>query len=126
MYKYNRERYNRWQGYRISQFSSSVNLFLSFAVASLGFAINLKLNNNFNNIYMLVTVIKFWSFSALFGSIVTISRLIDFRLTARKVKTGRACYSLIAKKFGLITWTFFYLQVIAYAVGALLFINGVV
>jgi hypothetical protein len=39
------ERYLRWQEYRINQLSFAINLFLSFAVASIGYAINLKLSS---------------------------------------------------------------------------------
>lgn len=38
-------RYVRWQDHRITQLSFAANLFLGFAVASLAYAINLKLEN---------------------------------------------------------------------------------
>jgi hypothetical protein len=36
-----KETYNRWQGFRINQLTLCISLFLTFAVASLGFSINL-------------------------------------------------------------------------------------
>lgn len=55
------ERYVRWQDYRITQLSFSINLFLGFAVASLAYAINLKLGPQPHSAIPLVTVILWWA-----------------------------------------------------------------
>lgn len=121
-----RERYVRWQNYRITQLSFSINLFLGFAVASLAFAINLKLGDNPKNPELLVSVIKWWAWSAFFGCIATISRLLDFRYTAKKIRDGGGFNKVMAKWCGPVTWGMFWGQLITYAGGAYWFITSVV
>lgn len=121
-----KERYVRWQNYRISQLSFSINLFLGFAVASLAYAINLKLTGTVENSRLeLVISIYWWSASAILGSISTLSRLLDFRYTARKIKDGNACDKEKAKFFGKVTWGTFWAQVTSYLIGGYLFISNV-
>src|SRR5437867_1584780 len=85
-----RERYVRWQNYRITQFSFAINLFLSFAVAVLAFSLALVKDAAFtpragtgwllrHAIYSLVA-------SVAFGTLATLCRLFDFRCTAIKIK----------------------------------------
>ncbi|MBZ0305456.1 MAG: hypothetical protein K8I82_05250 [Anaerolineae bacterium] len=120
------ERYVRWQNYRITQLSYAINLFLGFAVASLAYVINLKLEPNAHNNIPLETVIILFAFSALFGCFSTISRLLDYRHTASKIKDGGRFNAFMAKYCGDVTWGCFWGQVAAYACGAYLFINGAV
>jgi len=121
-----KERYVRWQNYRITQLSFSINLFLGFAVASLAYAINLKLGEVAHQALPLNCVIIVWSVSAGLGCVATVSRLLDYRYTARKIKDGGCFNTLMAKCCGPVTWGCFWLQIIAYAIGACLFIQGVV
>ncbi|HEY8085903.1 MAG TPA: hypothetical protein VIE69_09915 [Methylophilaceae bacterium] len=121
-----RERYVRWQDYRMKQLSYAINLFLSFAVASLGFAINLKLESSVHSSIPLIKVIIWWASSASFGCVATISKLLDYRYTARKIKDGGCFNAFMAKWFGEITWWTFAFQVIGYSVGAYCFIRGVI
>lgn len=120
-----KERYVRWQNYRITQLSFSINLFLGFAVASLAYAVNLKLGGSAHQALPLNCVIIVWSISAGFGCVATVSRLLDYRYTARKIKAGGSCNTFIAKWSGRVTWGCFWLQILAYTVGAYLFIQGV-
>jgi len=119
-----KQRYIRWQEYRINQLSFSINLFLGFAVASLGYAINLKLESRIPDSTALPSIIL-WSASAFLGCVVTLSRLMDFRFTARKIKDGGECNELLAMWFGSITWDTFWGQVIAYAAGACWFVVAI-
>jgi hypothetical protein len=80
------ERYVRWQDYRIQQLTFVINLFLTFATASLGLAIKLRLEKLHQDSYTLNAVIILWALSALAGSVATVSRFIDFRHTAKKIK----------------------------------------
>ena len=121
-----KERYVRWQDYRITQMSFAINLFLGFAVASLAYIINLKLEGKAHGDIPLETTIIWWAISAAFGVIATMSKLLDYRHTARKIKDGGCFNSFMAKWCGLVTWGCFWVQVIAYASGAYLFIQGVV
>jgi len=123
-----KERYVRWQNYRINQLSFSINLFLGFAVASLAFVINIKLNSepgSTENVE-LFSSIYWWSASAILGVISSLSRLLDFRYTARKIKDSDVCDKRRAKFFGKVTWGTFWSQVITYIIGGYLFISGVV
>lgn len=121
-----KERYVRWQNYRINQLTFSINLFLGFAVASLAYVVNLKVTNTLGlNKADLSLAIYWWSSSALAGSIATLSRLLDFRYTARKIKDSSASDKRKAKIFGQVTWGFFWVQVIAYLAGGYWFISTV-
>lgn len=120
------ERFVRWQDHRIAHMSFSINLFLGFAVASLAYAINLKLENKPHGSVPLETTIICWAASAAFGCIATVSKLLDFRYTARKIKDGGFCNTFMAKFCGPVTWGLFWGQVIAYVGGAVFFILGVI
>jgi hypothetical protein len=91
------ERYIRWQDYRITQLSFAINLFLGFAVASLAYAINLKLEGKTHGNVPLETTIIWWAISAAFGGVATMSKLLDYRHTARKIKDGGCFNSFMAK-----------------------------
>ena len=120
------ERYVRWQDYRIRHLSFTINLFLTFAVASLAYAINLKLENKQHGSIPLETIIIWWAVSAAFGVIATMSRLLDFRCTEKKNKNNdKLSNSVISKCCGKITWKCFEYQAIAYFLGACWFIAGI-
>lgn len=121
-----RERYIRWQNYRITQQSFTINLFLTFAVASLAFAINLKINSNVPNNVEISKIISMWSGSAIFGCVATISKLLDYRYTARKIKDGGKFNSIMAKCCGPLTWGTMWAQIGSYAVGAQMFISPLI
>lgn len=120
-----KDRYIRWQGYRISHFSFAINLFLGFGVASLAFAINQKLGSASKIEATLNSIIIWWAFSVSFGSIATISRLLDFRYTAQKIKSKDCINSFMAKACGPASWAMFWLQVIFYVGGAYILIKAV-
>ncbi|MFA5422911.1 MAG: hypothetical protein WC374_03550 [Phycisphaerae bacterium] len=115
-----KQRYIRWQDYRIKQLSFAINLFIGLAVASLGFVINIKLSEK--SIDSLSLVIILWAVSILFGVISTIVRLIDFCYTARKIKDKNKFNTFMAKRCGCVTWVTFIFQVVAYMIGAGFFI----
>ncbi len=121
-----KERYVRWQNYRIQQLSFSIHLFLGFSVASLAYVINLKLTLSDQNIDLLVSIIKWWSLSAGLGCLATIGRLLDFRYTARKIKFGGKLNAFMAKKLGSVAWASFWGQLLTYVWGAHLFISYVI
>jgi hypothetical protein len=120
------ERYIRWQDHRITQMSFAINLFLGFAVASLAYAVNLKLTGKTHGSVPLETTILWWAVSAAFGGIATMSKLLDYRHTASKIKDGGCFNSFMAKWCGPVTWGCFWVQVACYAFGAYLFIRGVI
>ena len=122
-----KERYVRWQNYRINQLTFSINLFLGFAVASLAYVVNLKITAavGINNADLLL-VIFWWSASAVSGSVATVTRLLDFRYTARKIKYSSVSDKTKAKLLGQLTWGLFWVQVTAYLFGGYWFISQVV
>lgn len=120
-----KERYVRWQDYRVTQTSFVINLFLGFAVASLAYAISLKFEGKPHGNVPLETTILWWAVSAAAGALATMSKLLDYRHTTRKIKDGGAFNTFMAKWCGPITWGCLWVQVVSYAWGAFLFINGV-
>lgn len=120
-----RERYIRWTDYRVNHLSYSINLFLGFAVASLAYAINLKVEGKLATCALDASLIIF-GVSALFGCLATVTKLLDYRYTARKIKDGGAFNEFMAEHIGTFTWAFFWLQLAIYAVGAFVFIRGAV
>lgn len=126
MDKEQKERYVRWQEYRITQLSNSTNLFLGFAAASLAYAINLKLSGSLHSNISLEQIIIWWAISALFGCLSTITKLLDYRFTARKIRYSGQFNTFMANNMGCLTWVFLWIQIITYAIGAYLFIKGTI
>jgi len=122
MKKARNARYPRWQDYRIRQLSFSINLFLSFSVASLAYAINLKMQHPADLDLPLRAVIQIWGLSSALGILATISRLLDFRYTARKLRGARKCDGIMASWCGPVTWGLFWSQILSFVFGALMFV----
>lgn len=120
-----KERYVRWENYRITHLTFSINLFLGFAIASLAFVINVKLGSKSHSSIPVEAILFWWSVSAALGGVAILSKLLDYRHTARKIKDGGAFNTFMAKYCGPITWGCFWGQVMSYAIGAYLFIAGV-
>ena len=117
----NKERYIRWQNNRITQLSFSINLFLGFSVASLAFVINLLLTTAKGNV-VLKCVLIIWAVSACAGCIATVSRLLDFRYTALKIKSPNRYNTFLSTHLGKVTWGMFWVQILLYPYGAYHFI----
>lgn len=115
------DRFIRWQEYRISQLGFSISLFLGFSVASMAFVINLLLDDGKGN-SELECVLMVWAISSLLGCVSTISRLLDFRYTAQKIRKPTAANIFLASHLGKVTWSSFWGQVILYAFGGYVFI----
>ena len=116
-----KERYVRWQNYRISHLSYSINLFIGFAVASLAFVISLKLSKSIPTSLPINLIIICWAYSAFVGCAATITKLIDYRCTAAKIKKQTPLNTKIATYIGSITWGLFWSQIIAYMAGSYFF-----
>jgi len=122
-----KERFVRWQDYRITQFSFAINLFLSFSVAALGFCLTLIKDPTFvppNGMgYLLRNSAIGLTCSIIFGSLATFSRLWDFRCTVIKIRKKYAdcrqdAAEIFAKLLGIASWCLFYFQLAALAYGA--------
>jgi hypothetical protein len=126
------DRYNRWQGLAIVQLSVAVALISGLSVSGLAVGLSLLQNREFAP-YGVYKVMFSWSFpllllAAVFSSSAVVSRLLDFRLTARKArKDQKPSYSRPLKIFwlgretyGRITWLLFWLSCLAFLLGVIL------
>lgn len=117
-----RERHARWQNYRITQLSFSINLFLTFSVASIAYLVNLLLNSKEEE-QVLELVLLVWTSSAGAGCVATVTRLLDYRFTAQKIVRENKWNTFFSKNLGKVTWGFFWVQLILYPTGAFLFLK---
>ncbi len=125
------ERFVRWQGYAIAQLTFSINLFLGFAAASLCYGFSILRGDNFNlsGIYEVIFICSLVSLciSLLCGAGAVVSRLMDFRLTARKIKSEKehtpenvaGVFKHKAKALGEATWRLFWTEIIFLSIGLL-------
>jgi len=118
--------YVRWQGFRIAQLTLCISLFLSFSLATLGFSANLLVQKDYNITKCYPKVIFLFSLifgllSVFVGAIACLTRLADFRKTA-KVARHRDDPVMAAdvaqwrndyKRLAWWTWTLFKLQLVA-------------
>lgn len=124
------DRYNRWQGRAIAQLTVAVALISSFSVAALGFGLSLLKDANFipppGCLKRCFAIgLLFLLAAAISSSAAVVTRLLDFRLTTRKVrKDEHAAYNkpLVlfgsnAEQFGAATWRLFWTSCIFFLLG---------
>lgn len=121
------ERFVRWQGYTISQFTFVLNLFLGLAVGTLAFSVTLLKDDGFVLSSCLKTVflvgLVALCLSVLAGCCAVVSRLMDFRLTAQKIRkkaNGVGDDELGAYKtklLGRVSWGLFWFELATFALG---------
>ena len=132
-----RERYNRWQGLAIGQMSVAVALISGLSLAGLGAGLTLVQSDTFvrgltfrrgfagSMIALLLAALLSWS------SVVT--RTLDFRLTARKVrKDNDPAYKrsltflwIGPRGYGRLTWFLFWSACLGFATGLVLLVVSV-
>lgn len=87
------DRYNRWQGLGIAQLSVAVALISGLSVAGLGIGFSLlqkeKLSLTAPFKYIFATSLLLLFIAVALSCSVVITRVLDFRLTARKVRKDR-------------------------------------
>jgi len=129
MGKDQKDRFVRWQGYTISQFTFALNLFLGLAVGTLAFSVTLlkedsfSLNSCLGNLFLGGLV--FLCLSVVSGCCAVVSRLLDFRLTAQKIKDESngagedvlGVYDYKTKLLGRISWRIFWVELTTFALG---------
>lgn len=140
----------RWQSAAKEQLGYTINLILTFSVATLGFQLSFFQKKNFKiEFCSFVDLIFLLSLFCLvlslgFGVWAVLNRLCDFRLTARiarqkknlykrfeieeeskEIKIFLAPFRKKAKKIGKCTWSLFYLQIGTFSAGILLTIVSV-
>ncbi len=127
----------RWQAITVAQLSYSINLFLTFTVAALGFCMSLLLNKSFtpeswNVCAFSVSIILFLS-SGGFGIWCTINRLRDFRATAKITRirdkkdkeVETQSLRLLTDNLGKKTWGIFWWQIGTFCAGIFLLVFSV-
>jgi hypothetical protein len=122
-----RDSFVRWQAYRIGHLSFSINLFLGFSVASIAYLVasgdGAEASGKTLSSEMLMALFG-WFISATFCVFATVSRLIDFRYTAKRIRAGRKGYECTTWFFSHGTWVFFGVALVSYCVGAWFFVSG--
>lgn len=130
------DRYNRWQGLGIAQFSVAVALISGLSVAGLGVGLSLLQNNEFllnapkcifpaSLLFLLIT--------ALLSCMAIITRLLDFRLTARKVRKDLkltydrplTIFWLGPESYGRATWGLFWISCFTFLLGVVLLVVSI-
>ena len=121
-------RYVRWQGIAMAQFTVAIALLSALSIAALGASLTLLTHSEFStpgahglalglSMLMLVAVI-------FFCLLATVSRTLDFRLTARTVRgrTDLMLFCLNKDQFGRLTWRLFWTALLLFLAGGLLFV----
>lgn len=122
------ERFVRWQGQTISQLSTALALFSGLSVGALGFLFSLLQDTSFKptGILALLFCIAFLSLlvASISGSAAVVTRLLDFRLTAQKLrKTNNEPLTLFgtdASRYAKATWILFWVLLVSFTIGILL------
>lgn len=125
----NDKRYIRWQRYTISQFTFALNLFLGLAVGALAFAAVLIKDESFvvdscQKLFFFVGLVGL-CMSVIAGCAAVVSRLMDFRLTAQKIRKGLkgvkdnelGVYSYKTKLLGRLSWRLFWFELVTFGIG---------
>ena len=124
-------RYIRWQGIAMAQFSVAIALLSGLSISAIGAGLSMLEFDDFAQQvpYQLAFVLALLLFVAAvaFCLMATISRALDFRLTARKVR-GRSdliLFGLNDRQFGRISWLLFWVAVLSFIVGVWLFLTSI-
>jgi hypothetical protein len=130
-------RYNRWQGLAITQLSVAVALISGLSVAGLGVGFSLLQNKDFMPAALLKCAFALSLLLLLFAAFLScgavVTRLLDFRLTARKVrKDTHPEYGLPLTMFwfgpgayGRATWRLFWCSCISFTLGVVLLVVSI-
>lgn len=131
------DRYNRWQAAATGQLTVAVALISGLSVAALGAGLSLLKEKDFA-----IQAPYGWLFAGAMGllflaaissTLAVLSRLLDFRLTARKVRKDKfpaydkslRMFRLNADEFGEMTWRLLWMAVLAFSVGSALLVISV-
>jgi ABC-type dipeptide/oligopeptide/nickel transport system permease subunit len=130
------DRYNRWQGLGIAQLSVAVALISGLSVAGLGVGLSLLQKNEFLLTApkcVFVVSLLLLLIAALLSCGAVITRLLDFRLTARKVRKDMkpnydkplTIFWLGPDGYGRATWGLFWGSCLTFLVGVVLLVVSI-
>lgn len=131
------ERYVRWQGMGIAQLSVAVALISAWSVTGLGAGFQLLRTRDFapsppfKLIFLSALFLLLVAALCGFGSIIT--RLLDFRLTARQVRKKAKpdydkpteIFSCDSEQWGNATWRLFWVSCSCFALGVIAFFSAI-
>jgi hypothetical protein len=130
-------RYNRWQGLAMAQFSVAIALISGLSISGLAVGFTLLQNKDFTpggNIKLAFALsFPLLLLAAFFSSGAVISRTLDFRLTARKVRKDQnsnyarklTWFGLGADCYGCISWFLFWFSCLALFAGVTLLVVSI-
>lgn len=113
----------------MAQLSTALSLFSGLSVAGLGFLFSLMREEDFlpTGCYALLFLVALFAFfvASATGIAAVITRLVDFRLTARKVRNGDineplTFFGTDASGYGKATWRLLWVLVVSFSVAVLL------
>ena len=122
------KRFVRWQKNTMAQFSTALSLFSALSAAALGFLMSLLLEKIFaplgSNATLYIVALLAYLISSIVGVGAIITRLLDFRLTAQKVRNGKVeepltYFGTDASDYGKATWRLFWILVISFSVAVI-------
>ena len=121
-------RFIRWQGLAIAQFTIAIALISALSISMLAGSSFLALHRDFSSpgAHGLALGLSMLLLAAAVPlcALATVSRTLDFRLTARKAR-GRHDLRIFGRskeQFGKISWGFFWTALSLFLVGGLLFV----
>ena len=125
------QKFNRWQGLAITQLSVAVALISGLSISGLGAGLSLLQKPEFSLVapFKLAFAISLLLFvaAALCSCAAVLSRLLDFRLTARKIR-GKPPLKLFGtdpEPFSAATWRLFWVSCVSFFLGAISFVASV-
>jgi hypothetical protein len=116
------ERGTRWQKNTLDQLGYALNLILTFTIAALGYCFVLLKDASFTPSCSAKCAFLFslgaLALSAICGIFCVLTRLWDFRETARRARNDpEALTKEEVRALGRRTWVFFYIELAAFALG---------
>ena len=129
--------YNRWQGLAIAQFSVAIALISGLSIARLGAGLSLLQNEKFALAGWwkcgFVLSQLFFAIAAFLSCAAVITRVLDFRLTARTVRKKQQAdygksltiFGCGSEGYGRATWRLFWPSCVSLALGAALLIASI-
>lgn len=125
----NHERLVRWQSQTVAQMSLVLTLLSGLAIGGLGLCFSLVRQDSFKPTGCYAVLFLLTLLALLVASLssigATITRLLDFRLTAQKVRKGEVdepltLFGASASVYGKATWRLFWSTVIMLAIAIVL------
>ena len=131
------DRYSRWQGLSIAQLTVAVALISGLSVAGLGAGLSLLQNEKFllSPPYKCILAVSLVLLlvAAFLSCGAVITRLLDFRLTAREVrkkqrpeyKKALTLFGFNSEAYGRATWSLFWSSFASFTLGVVLLVVSI-